>query len=87
MATVKLTLSADERVVRKARQLARTHKTSISSMFVRFVLAMAKREEAGGETPLGPLTVKALGVAKLPADRSDRELLEEALMEKYELKP
>ncbi len=85
MATVKLTLSADEKIVRKARQLARKNKTSISAMFSRLVLAMSKREEMKPEE-LGPLTRQAIGMVKLPRGKSDREILEEALMEKYGLK-
>jgi len=83
MGTTKLTLSADEKVVRKARQLAKRNKTSISAMFSRWVLALSSRQSRKPHEPLGPLTRKALGLAKLPADKSDAELLEEALAEKY----
>jgi len=83
MATTKLTLSAEEKVVRKARQLAKRNKTSISAMFSRWVLAMSSRQDKKRRAPLGPLTRRALGLAKLPADTSDRHLLEEALAEKY----
>ncbi len=86
MATVKLTLSADEKVVRKARQLARKNKTSISAMFSRLVLAMSKRAETKSTAELGPLTRQALGLVKLPPGKSDRELLEESLLEKYGFK-
>jgi hypothetical protein len=82
----KLTLSADEHVIRKARQLARRNKTSISAMFSRFVLATSEREAPSGEERLGPLTRRALGLAKLPAGKPDREVLEDALMEKYGFK-
>ena len=83
MATVKLTLSADEKVVRKARQLARKNKTSISAMFSGIVLALSKRDEVKSDAEIGPLTRKALGLVKLPRGKSDRELIEEALMEKH----
>jgi hypothetical protein len=86
MATVKLTLSADEKVVREARRLARKNRTSISAMFSRLVLAVSKREEVKSDEELGPLTSKALGLAKLPPGKSDREFLEEALLEKYGFK-
>ena len=86
MAHVKLTLSADEKVIRKARQLARRNKTSISAMFSRMVLAMSKRDKTKAERELPPLTRKALGLAKLPARKSDRKILEEALLEKYGFK-
>jgi hypothetical protein len=86
MASVKLTLSADESVVRKARQLARKNKTSISAMFSRMVLAMSKRVERKPAREIGPLTRKALGLAKMPPGKSDREALEEALLSKYGFK-
>ncbi len=38
------------------------------------------------EEALGPLTRKALGLAKLPPGKSYREILEEALLEKYGFK-
>ena len=83
MAMTKLTLSADEKVVRKARQLAKRNKTSISAMFSRWVLARSRRTAKKPLEPLGPLTRKALGLAELPARKSDRKLMEEALAEKY----
>ena len=86
MPTVKLTLSADEKVVRKARQLARKNKTSISAMFSRLVLALSKREKMKPEAEIGPLTRKALGLAKMPPGKNDREIIEEALLEKYGFK-
>ena len=82
----KLTLSADEAVIRKARQLARKNHTSISAMFSRLVLALSQREEPESQEPLGPLTRKALGLAKLPAGKPYREVLEEALMDQYGIK-
>jgi cytidylate kinase len=86
MPTVKLTLSADEKVIRKARRLARKNNTSISAMFSRLVIAMSKRDEHGRKGELGPLTRKALGLVKLSRGKSDKELLEEALMQKYGFK-
>lgn len=83
MATVKLTLSADEEVVRKARRLARKENTSISAMFSRFILIKSGRERPTREERLGPLTRKALGLCRLPPGASYRKVLEEALVEKY----
>jgi hypothetical protein len=82
MATVKLTLSADEALVREAKELARERRTSVSAMFARFVAA-TKSQEAEVEPPLGPLTQRALGLGRLSDDRPKDELLAEALAEKY----
>ena len=81
MRTTKLTLSADKDLVEEAKEHAEKEGTSLSSMFSRFlraVLAGCRKRQ-----PPGPLTRKATGLVKLPASKSDRELLEEALAEKY----
>ena len=82
MRTTKLTLSADKELIEEAKELAEKEGTSLSSMFSRFLRAvlMGRRKQ---ELP-GPLTRKATGLVKLPANKSDRALLEEALGDKYE---
>ena len=81
MPTTKLTLSADKELVRQAKDLARERGTSLSAMFDRFIrsvlLANTTTETAG------PLTAQALGLVHLPDDKTDSELLEEALTEKH----
>ncbi len=67
MATTKLTLSADKKVIEKARRLAKKNKTSISAMFSRFVLAMDSPEDRFKDEPLGPITRQALGLIKKAA--------------------
>ena len=81
MRTTKLTLSADKELIKEAKELAEKEGTSLSSMFSRFLRAVlsGRRKQ---QLP-GPLTRKATGLLKLPLDKSDRELLEEALAEKY----
>ena len=84
MHTTKLTLSADKELVQEAKKLARQEGTSLSSMFARFLQAVL-RGRRRKERP-GPLTGKATGLVKLPPHKSDRDLLEEVLSEKYGLK-
>lgn len=81
MAMTKLTLSADDELVAQAKRLAEESGTSLSSMFARFVQA-ALREKSRFDEP-GPVTRRATGLVTLPAGKSDRELVEEALAEKY----
>lgn len=81
MPTTKLTLSADTELVRQAKQLARKRGTSLSAMFDRFVRSVVFQEELR-EAP-GPLTAQALGLVRLPEDRTDGELLDEAMAEKH----
>lgn len=79
----KLTLSMDEKDIREARRLASRHGTSISGMFSRLVRAMSPRRRGDEELP--PLTRKLAGMVVLPKGKSDRELIEEALLEKHGL--
>ena len=81
MAVKKLTLSAPEEVIADAKRIAERKRTSVSGLFVRLVRACD--QEADPQDSLGPITLRASGVAALPADRADAELLEEALSEKY----
>ncbi len=79
----KLTLSVEEEVVKEAKRLAEQRGTSVSAMFSQIVRGMAV---ASGRTPrLGRTARLARGIARLPSDVSDSDLLTEALMEKYGL--
>lgn len=82
---VKLTLSADRRIVQKAKRLARQRHTSVSAMFTQFVESAV--DVSAPEAAIGPLTLAASGLFSVPQGKSDRQLLEDALLEKYELKP
>lgn len=84
MAKSKLTLSADPELVERAKKLAARQGTSLSAMFTRFLETLLKRQ-AGQEITPGPLARQATGLAKAPRNKSDRELLEDALAEKYGL--
>jgi hypothetical protein len=81
MRTTKLTLSADKALVEEAKKLAAAEGTSLSSMVSRFLDAALKVRRKRDEP--GPVTRRATGLVKLPANRSDRELLEEALAGKH----
>jgi hypothetical protein len=78
----KLTLSANEDVIRRARNLARSNRTSISAIFARLIRFMSRAHVVEGRV-IGPLTKKASGIVSLPKGKSDRAVLEDALLEKY----
>lgn len=83
----KLTLSADEQVIKKAKKLAAERGTSVSAMFSAYVQSL-DREDRDFRKSLPPLTRKAYGLVKLkPEDRGKtyRQLRDEALAEKYGL--
>lgn len=79
----KLTLSADDKVIKQAKRFAAENHTSVSAMFERFVQAVVRRR--GPRKRLGAITRKATGVIALPESKSDRRMVEEALGEKYGL--
>jgi hypothetical protein len=78
----KLTLSADPQVIRQARRLARKNHTSISAMFSRYVRAMTVWDDPK-PLSLGPVGRQLKGIVKLPEGKTYRQLIEEALEEKY----
>lgn len=78
----KLTLSMDEATVAKAKQIADANHTSVSAMFSQFVESMAARRARPAN--IGPLTRKLSGIVKMPAGKDYKDLLTEALMDKYE---
>jgi hypothetical protein len=79
----KLTLNADPEVIEEARRLAAAQGTSVSSLFARIVRFLARQE--GKRRPIGRLARKASGLAKLPPGKDERNVLEDALIDKYGL--
>ena len=79
-----LTLSLDEKVVEEAKRLAAERNTSVEDMFARFVSDLARTNHPAPEEG-GPLSRRALGLFGSPGNQTDREILTDALMEKYGL--
>ena len=77
----KLTLSAEPEVIEAARRLAELHGTSVSAMFSRFVRVLERREQQRPE--IGALAREASGLIQWPAGLSEREVLEDTLLEKH----
>jgi hypothetical protein len=78
----KLTLSAEKDVIEKAKRIAEDRGTSVSAMFTQFVQSVSADTDPQ-RLKLGPMTRKAIGLVKLPAETTDRQLIEEALSERY----
>jgi len=83
---IKLTLSAEPEVIKEAKRLAAENKTSVSAMFGRMIRTMARQGKGGG-VRLGPISRKASGFLTLPKGKKHRDVLTEALMEKYGIDP
>ncbi|HUY36965.1 MAG TPA: DUF6364 family protein [Pirellulales bacterium] len=79
----KLTLSADPEVIEQAKRLADETGTSVSSLFERFIRLLARRHP---ERRVGRITRQATGMITLPSSKSDRDVLADALTEKYGIK-
>jgi len=82
MGTTKLTLSAPEDVIKEAKRIAAKNKTSVSAMFTRLLSAVAQ-SDLERDVSLGPVTLEATGILRLPRKRTERQLLEDALEDKY----
>lgn len=83
----KLTLSADEKVITQAKRLAARQRTSVSAMFARYVVSASRKESTSLEVPSDSIAAKVTGAISLPRGKSERDVLTEALMEKYGIKP
>ena len=82
MAMTKLTLSAEADLIADAKRWASSRRTSVSGMFARFLRAL-EQIERDKSAPIGPLTRQATGLLNFPRSRSDQELVEDALSDKY----
>lgn len=80
----KLTLSVEQSVVSKAKKIAVANNTSVSAMFSRFVQAIGDGRR--NAVRIGPLTQKASGVISPQAGRKYKDMLADALMDKYGMK-
>jgi len=79
----RLVLSVDSSVIEQARKLAEENGTTVSAMFERFVRIRTERKRAKASLP--PIARKASGLVSLPRGATDREVLADALMDKYGL--
>jgi len=79
----KLTLSIEEPVVEKAKQIAEANQTSVSAMFSQFVESMASKNARPAK--IGPLTRKLTGLVKLPPGKNYKALVADAIMEKHKI--
>lgn len=78
----KLTLSARESTITTAKRLASENSTTVSAMFERMIVFLDSKQKTR-KTRLGTATRNASGLIKLGDDANGREVLEQALLEKY----
>ncbi len=86
MAMSRLTLTAPREVITLAEEQAKMENTSISAMFVNFIVTKAKMmKRLHRRKNVGPLTQSLTGIVKLPKDFDEKEFMSELLTEKYGL--
>lgn len=78
----KLTLSAQESTIEIAKRLAEESGTSVSAMFERLIVFMESQKNRP-KSAIGPATRQATGLIKASGDLNGRDILEEALLDKY----
>ena len=77
----KLTLSVEPEVIDLAKNLAKARGTSVSGMFSQLIRAMWDRRSRRSEA-IGPITRRLTGIARAPRGKTDRQLVEDALLKK-----
>ena len=76
----KLTLNAKKHVIEKAKRIADRQGISVSAMFGQFIETLSAPREHRRKA--APITRSLRGLAKVSAEKSDRELFEEAILAK-----
>jgi hypothetical protein len=79
----KLTLNIDRDVVENAKIYAKDTKRSISKLVEEYLSSISKKNVKNNDRPLGPITKELVGIIKIDKNIDYKELLSEALMEKY----
>ena len=74
----KLTLSVPESSVRQAKHYARKNKTTVSALVDRFFCTLDPQDSSNT-----PLTESLVGIAKMPNGMNEKEVLTEAISDKY----
>ena len=83
MAMSKLTLTAPPEIISLAEEQARIENTSISAMFVNFIMAKTKLSaRRRSSQKVGPLTKSLTGIVKLPEGFDEKEFMSDTFIEK-----
>lgn len=80
--TTKLTLTVDEKIIESAKIYAKKNKISLSKLVEFYFKSLTSVEKYNIEN-LSPITKELSGIAKIKSKKSDKELLEDALKEKF----
>ncbi len=79
----KLTLRLDDRVIRKAKIYAKSHKISLSKMVEAYLDSLTSEEDTGNKKSITPLVESLSGVINLSPEFDYKKEYAEYLSEKY----
>jgi hypothetical protein len=80
----KLTLSIDQNVIKNAKKYAKDQKRSVSNLVEEYLSSISSMGDEEIEySTLGPITKELVGIIKMEKNTDYRDILTEALMEKY----
>ena len=78
-----LTLNIDKNVVENAEIYAKSTEKSVSQLVEDYLSSISFKNRIMNDRPLGPITRQLVGIIKLEKKIDSKELLNDALMEKY----
>ena len=78
-----LTLNIDQNVIKKAEVYAKNANTTVPKLIEEYLLSISSNVEVDNHVNLGPITKQLAGIIKLDKDINHKEILTDALMEKY----
>jgi hypothetical protein len=79
----KLTLNVEQAVIENAKIYAKNNKKSISKLVEDFLASISTNKSNINEIRLGPITKELAGIIKVNTDINYKDILTDALMEKY----
>lgn len=83
MAT-KLTLTVDKNIIEEAKKYAKLQGRSLSNLIEEYLKSLVKKENEPEEFEISPIVKSLWGSVKPePESKSDKEILGDAILEKY----
>ncbi|MDR3336970.1 MAG: DUF6364 family protein [Treponema sp.] len=79
----KLTLNIDQNVIENAKIYAKTSKRSVSKLVEEYLSSISYKTTNVNNKPLGPITKELVGIITMGKKIDYKDILTEALMEKY----
>jgi hypothetical protein len=77
-----LTLNIDQNIIQDAEIYAKYFKKTVSQLVEEYLLSISMKNKADN-IPLGPITQQLAGIIKINENIDHKEMLTDALMEKY----